>query len=506
MLQELRSECMAKKDTKVASDNNQATSYPPVIAVLGHVDHGKTTLLDTMRKTNIAAREHGGITQRIGASSIEIVHEGKKRRITFIDTPGHEAFSKMRSRGAQAADIGLLIISVVDGVMPQTKESLQLLKDAQIPYIVVFTKSDVAQASQEKVKQQVLKEGVILEGLGGDVPYIFVSAKTGSNIKELLDLILLVFDLHLHEKVKGSETGKLRGIVIESRLDEKAGPKATVVIKSGKIAVRDAVACDSIKAKVRMLTNPEGQRVEYATVGDAVEVLGFERVPLVGGIVATESSATHAEPKPTLPIVSMPTSPMVFNVEKPAQDTLSLVLIADTLGSLEAIVNSFPEKVVVVERKTGDISPADIFLAKSTGAIVVGFNSKIKPQILQLARTEKVLVKNYTIIYELLSEINDVLKGKALAMQEEIFGSAKILATFPFEKTKVLGVRVIDGRIAKGDKVRLMQVDNVIGESTITSIRQGKNPTSKVEKGQEAGVIISPLLDFTIGDVLLSHS
>lgn len=241
--------------------------FPPVVAVLGHVDHGKTTLLDAIRKTSIAEREKGGITQKIGASSVEIVHEGQKRKITFIDTPGHEAFSKMRGRGAQAADIGLLIVSLADSVKPQTRESISILKDTDTPFIVVLTKADLPDLIPEKSKKDLAKEGVMLEGYGGDVPVIEVSGKTGSNIKELLDLILLMFDLHKkpdYDK-EVSEKASLQAIVIEAKLDPRAGSKATIVVKNGKLQARDNLKTDGQVFKVRMLLDDQGKTVSVAS-------------------------------------------------------------------------------------------------------------------------------------------------------------------------------------------------------------------------------------------------
>lgn len=484
---------MAKKNTK---SENQQQNFPPVVTVLGHVDHGKTSLLDAIRKTSIAAAESGGITQKIGASSVQLLHEGVQRSITFIDTPGHEAFDKMRSRGALAADVGLLIVSSTDGVMPQTKESIQILQKAQLPFIVVLTKADLADKNPEKVKQQLIKEKVLLEGYGGDVPLIEVSAKTGINIKELLDLILLFFDMRKKSDV--SSENPLSAIVIESGLDQKAGPKATIVVKNGTVNVRDDIVCLDQTARVRNMIDPTGKRVMTASVGEAVEVLGFTKVPAVGSIVMHVGSENHT--KEALRTESL---------EKPeftAEEGLSLLLIADTEGSLEAIKNRLPEKVRLLLDRTGEVSTADVLFAKSAGAIILSFNTKIRTDVKDLAFQEKVLLKNYTLIYEMLEEIKDVLEGKRVALLEQIFGTAKILAEFPFEKQKVLGIQVLDGRIARGDKVRLMAGETVKGESTVTSVRQGKNTVSKVEKGIEAGIILSPGLDFTIGDMLLSHS
>ena len=509
---------MANKKSQKTKLSRITSLTIPVVAVLGHVDHGKTSLLDAIRKTNVAAREHGGITQGIGASSIEIANDPDqigtgevKKRITFIDTPGHEAFTHMRGRGTQAADIGLLVVSSVDGVMPQTKESIEILKKAQIPFIVVLTKSDVTDKNEGKVKGQFVKEGVALEDYGGDVPYISVSAKTNTNIKELLELISLVFDM----RQKPVLNNKLRGIVIESRLDEKSGPRATVVIKEGVLTARQEIECDGIKARVRTIINDKGVHLDKAVVGEAVEVLGFEKVPPVGGIVVPAGNVAEAiEEKPSIPVApavpafrsgqeAMP-MPEDFLLEKEVP-TLSIVLCADNQGSLEAIVRSLPKEINIALQKTGDITTTDILLAKSINAIVLGFNTKMKPEIIKFAAQEKVLAKNYKIIYELISEIKDVLEGKQLALVEEIYGRAKILASFPFEKTKVLGIKVLEGRVARGDKVRLIRKEEIIGESTISSVRMGKNVVSKIGENQEGGVILSPSLDFTIGDMLICH-
>ena len=489
---------MAKKQK---NENLHAEHFPPVVAVLGHVDHGKTSLLDAIRKTNIAEREHGGITQKIGASSIEVMHEGNKRRITFIDTPGHEAFSKMRGRGTQAADIGILVISAVDGVMPQTKESIGLLKDSKLPFIVAITKVDDPKKLVDKTIDQLLKEEVMIEGYGGDVPFIEVSAKEGLNIQKLLDLILLVFDLKIDAKFyPHSKEGQFKGIVIESKLDQKRGSVASVVVKNGELSLKDDLYSDEGKlGKVRNLVSAEGLNVKGASVGEAVEILGFEKAPSVGSIISNTPVDLQAQ---TIAESSLSTSPF----DRVDENVVAIVLCADTLGSLEAIKNSLPDKARVVREKTGEIEVSDVLYAKSTGAIVLGFNVKLKPEILKLAKTEKILVKIYTIIYEMIDEISDFVKGKLEAMQEEVLGIGKILASFPFEKTKVMGIKVQEGRVAKNDKLRLLRGEEIIGESHVTSVRIGKEQASKLEEGQEGGIIISPFLDFTIGDMVLSHN
>lgn len=472
---------------------DEVQNVPPVVAVLGHVDHGKTTLLDAIRKTSIANREFGGITQAIGASSIEINHEGLTRKITFIDTPGHEAFAKMRGRGAQAADIGLLITSLVDGVMPQTKESIAILKEAGIPIIAVLTMSDREGVNPEKVKGQLNSSGIFLESLGGDVPEISVSAKTGTNVKELLDLILLVWDV---QSKKPSKDSKFSGVVIESRQDPKAGPKATVIIKAGKIFLRDEIVTESTSGKVRSLIDTFGKMQKEAGVGEAIEILGFEKAPNTGEILYKKGENEKTE-----------TSKQEAAEQQVANEgILSLILIADNLGSLEAIRANLPQGVKVMRLKTGEVTPADVLFAKSTSSLILTFKTRIKPEIVKMGQLEKVLVKNYNLIYEMFDEIKDAVEGKEFSMQEEILGAAKILAEFPFEKTKVMGVSVTDGRIAKGDKIRLIRGEEEKGDATISSLRKGKEVISKAEKGDEAGIIATPFLDFEIGDMIISHS
>lgn len=485
------------------AQDNAPKIFPPVVAVLGHVDHGKTTLLDAIRKSSIADREKGGITQKIGASAVEIEHEGVKRWITFIDTPGHEAFNKMRGRGAQAADVSLLIVSAGDGVKPQTKESIEVLRETNTNFVVVLTKSDLPTANPEKVKQELLKEGIQLEGYGGETPVIEVSAKSGKNIKELLDLVLLMFDMHKSPKYAEEISAEkpLSAVVIESRLDNRAGSKATAIIKNGSMAVRGEVTVDGETFKIRTLLNTLGKPVQHATVGDAVEILGFTTVPPVGSIITNKENAEAKVQEAQQPLKK----DLVYSRQEEHKG-LSVILVADSQGSLEAIVHAFPEGIKIVSQKTGEVSEADVLMAKSTGSLLLSFNTKVKPDLLTFAFAEKVLLRNYDIIYEMLDEVNDALEGKLQSQMEQIYGTARVLAKFPFEKTFAFGISVMDGRIARGDRLRIMRDDEVIGETTINSLRIGKNPTSKVEKGHEAGLVLNGGLDIMVGDVILSHS
>lgn len=490
---------MAKNEE---SNKQSSNKFPPVVAVLGHVDHGKTTLLDTIRKSSIAQREKGGITQKIGASSVEVIHEGKERWITFIDTPGHEAFTKMRSRGASASDLSLLVVSAVDGIKPQTRESIEALRLAKTPFIVVITKSDLPTKNIEKVKNELSQEKITLEEYGGDTPVMEVSAKTNHNIKELLDLILLMYDLQVSTGI-GQELSKasLEAVVIESKLDVRSGPRATVILKKGTISIREELQIDGQVFKVRTLFDTNGKPVQSASVGEAVEILGFTNVPAVGSLILDKSNkVTEVESE------LKPLKRELQYTKEEVHKGISVIIVADTQGSLEAIINALPEGIKLVSKKTGIVTDADILMAKSTRSIVLSFNTKLNPEIISLAYSEKVLLRNYEIIYELLDEVKDALEGKIQSQMEQIFGSAKVLAKFPFEKSYAFGISVLDGRIARGDHLRIIRDEEILGETTINSLRIGKSATSKVEKGHEAGIVFGGGLDIQVGDMILSHS
>lgn len=458
----------------------KSLSRPPIVVVLGHVDHGKTTLLDAIRQTEVAAREYGGITQSIGAYQVEI--EGGK--ITFIDTPGHEAFTKMRSRGAGVADIAILVVAANDSVMPQTAESIKIIKEVKIPMIVAINKIDLPEANIDKVIADLGRHEVQLEGYGGDVPYVKISAKKNEGIKELLELVKLVADL---AELPGDVAGSLEAIVIESRLDKNRGPLATVVIKNGTLKVGQEVYIDGVKSKIRALIDYKNAQFPQAYPGTPAEILGLTKVPQVGAkVVATVmADATVAADKK----------------RQITENGLAVILKADTLGSLEAITGQLPANVNIIDSSVGEISEADVLLARSTKAIVLGFAVKASAAALKLAEIEKVLVRTYKIIYELLDELADAAAGMALSEQEEVLGKGKIVAEFPFEKMRICGTKVTEGRIARGDKVKIGELS-----SKIKSLRVGKNEVNKVEAGAECGLLLDPQIDFKIGDDIIAYS
>lgn len=484
---------MDKKESK------QQTNFSPVVSVLGHVDHGKTTLLDKIRESNIAVREAGGITQAIGASKITTKHDGVDRTITFIDTPGHEAFSNMRSHGVNASDVVLLIVAADDGVKPQTKESIEKILASKTPFIVVLTKIDAPGANVEKVKKQLPNEGVLLEGLGGDTPYIGVSAKTGEKIKDLLELILVVFDL---SEIKKDENEDFLGVVIEAKLDKRRGILASVIVKNGKVRVGDKIYTKSEEVgKIRAITDTDGTQVKEALPGDAIEVMGLTKVLPAGSVINNKQAVSVSKKVEVAKNQPMDLAKLFAEQE---QEKVPVIIKTQTSGEYEAIKDSLPEDVEVIFEGRGEVSTSDILMARDFNAIVVGFNVNIEKQAKKLAEANKTFYRTYKIIYELLDELKDaalLIKEKA---QRKIFGKAQILASFEGNEGTILGLRVTEGRLALGDKVIIIHGENESNEAEIVSLKQGKKDVKEIGKGNECGIRIDPHIDFTIGDMVSS--
>ena len=484
----------------------QSLTRPPIVAVLGHVDHGKTTLLDTIRKSNVAGGEHGGITQHIGAYQIEISDKKQATsKITFIDTPGHEAFAKMRSRGATVADIALLVVAADDSVKPQTKESIDQIKASGASMIVVVNKIDLPAANVDRVKQDLAKVGVQVEGFGGDVPVAQVSAKAGTGVGELLELILFVAQMG---ELKGEPVDPIEAGVIETRVDKGKGMGATVLVKKGTLVPGTPLYEGSnLVGKVRAMFDQQGESVAQAPPSTPVEVLGFTKLPAVGAVLGAQASiaapvsqgsVATKEPVSTLPDWLKP-------VEEQAKETLKIVLKADTAGSLEAIRTALSERIKLVDSSVGDITDADILLAKSTNAFVVGFNVKCAASVVKLAQTEKVVFRIYTLIYELLDELADVVAGmKEIVTAERELGVGQVVAEFPYEKLRVAGTRVVSGRLARGDTVKIVRGEAEIGRAKIKSLRVRKDDVTKVETGGECGVLLDKKVDFAIQDAIIA--
>lgn len=477
---------------------------PPVVAILGHVDHGKTTLLDYIHKSHIAESEHGAITQKIGAYEITTNFKGyKNNKITFIDTPGHEAFSKLRLRGAHVADLALLVIDAKDSLKPQTIESISHILNSKIPFIVVINKIDLPEANPEKVKNDLLKHKVLVEGKGGQIPVVNISAKKGTGVNELLEMILLITDdLNLQYQ----EKNPLEAIVIETKKD-KRGVIVSVIVKDGVLHVGQIVFAQDEKVKVRQLLNDLGRPVTEAYPSSPVEVLGFNTPPPVGSRLSSVEEKKTDLPKTT------PEPKKVFNLEsilnQPKEiKKLKVIIKTDSFGSLEAINASLAEKdnIEIILSMVGDINKSDVFLAKTTKAIIIGFNTKVSQEILELTKQEKVIIKTYNIIFELLdelAEVTELIKLKEEA-EKDAKGEAKILATFTIENEKVFGIKVTKGKISLEDNIKLYRNDNPIGKTKVVSLKIRAKTVKEVKKDQEAGIIFFPLLDIRVGDVIKS--
>lgn len=484
---------MAKQHSSPVS---ATASRPPVVTVLGHVDHGKTTLLDTIRKSNVAAREAGGITQGIGAYQIE----SKGKKITFIDTPGHEAFAAMRARGARVADIAILVVAANDGVQPQTQESIRLIQDSKIPVIVALNKMDVPGINIEKIKKQLTQAGLQLEEYGGETPVVPISAIKGEGIEKLLEMIQLLVELHPPEE---STQGPLKAIVIESELSKQKGSVATVIIRQGEMHVGDTVFCEKQTFRVRALMDWQNKSRPVAQAGDPVQILGWQRVPDVGSILSNATPVPAHTPASATPPQNVPAQSPDESAEK---DKVKLIIKTDTTGSLEAISEGIKNltSVVVISSGVGQIHESDILLAKTTKSLVLGFNQHPDNSVQRLAQSEKVLIKTYTIIYELFNELDDVVEAIRLGNLVTILGEAKVLALFPFEGEQVAGIKVSAGRIARGDQIKIMRGEEELGRARIKSLRHKKEDITKAEIGTEAGALFSHPFDLLTGDSIIA--
>ncbi len=471
------------------------TTRPPIVTILGHVDHGKTTLLDFIRKSTVASGEHGGITQHIGAYQVE--HDGKL--ITFIDTPGHAAFEKMRSRGAKVADLAVLVVAIDDGIMAQTTEAIKHILEAKVSLIVAVNKVDLPgidiKVQMEKIKKQLSDQKVLVEEYGGDVPIVQLSAKTGEGVDKLLEMIGLVAEMN---ELKGDPEAATSGVVIESHLDKFRGPVATVLIRNGTIKKGDQIMIGGVKGKVKGLFDWSGKNMDLAGPSTPVEVLGLDSVVEVGGKLGEEGVQSE----------KLPVQSLVEKLREGESKTLKVVVKADKQGSLEAILDSlekFNEEerlVEIVSSGTGDIGEADVKLAAGTKGIIIGFNVKVAPTAAKSAEGDHVLIQTYNIIYELLDDLEDVVEGMLKVTQvEESLGKANIIAEFPFGKgERIAGCRVTEGGFSKGTKLRILREGVAVGETKLKSLRKVKEEVTRVEKGNDCGMLFDPTVDFQIGD------
>lgn len=451
---------------------------PPVITVLGHVDHGKTSLLDRLRNANVAAGEAGGITQAIGAYQIEY----KGKTLTFIDTPGHAAFSAMRARGGQVADIAILVVAADDGVMPQTKESIEHIQKAEIPFIVAINKSDLPDANILKVKQGLADSNVYVEGYGGNVPVVEVSAKTGAGFDTLIETIILLAEI---EELPDTSTMPTSAIVIESFLHPQKGPMATLLVQEGILHAKDDLYLGSLKiGKIKSMLTSYAKTLDIATPSTPVQILGLTSVPPVGESITTiQGSDTKASVLKT-----------ILTIEN-NQDKPKIILKADTAGSLEALLGSLPDTIIVISSGVGAVTESDVQFAATNSALIVCFNVKNTPNVTKLASVENVHLVTFKIIYELfdhLKEISEILRKKN---EPIVTGEANVLKLFPFNDQIVYGCTVTQGKFKVGDFVK---------GSKVVSIRVGKESVKEVKKDTECGLILEPNPNFVVGDIIVA--
>lgn len=469
---------------------------PPIVVVMGHVDHGKTTLLDNIKKTNIAAKEAGGITQSIGA--YEIIHNGKK--ITFIDTPGHEAFSKMRARGAKIADSAILVVAADDSVQPQTKESINILTETKTPFIVAINKVDKPNADIERTKNDLMQNNVFLEGAGGNVSWQKISAKSGEGVNELLDLILLAAEL---ENLTYNPDISAKGIIIEAKLDSRRGITASVIIENGILKVGNHIATKTACGKIKALENFIGKSVNQLEPSAPALILGFETLPEIGEEFMTgETALSKTETKKE--IIIRPKAEIKTEETRPQ---LNLIIKADVSGSLEALsgivknLNQEKIKINVLEEQIGEITDGDVKSASDNNAVIIGFNVKTTKAAENLARAREIKIVASKIIYEIIQMIEKEMEAiEKPAPLAEI----EILAIFSQkDKKQLAGGKVVSGTLKKNISVKILRQNEEIGSGRITSLKSFKQEVNQVLAGNEAGIMMESGANIQIGDHLI---
>lgn len=488
---------------------------PPVVTVMGHVDHGKTSLLDAIRNTRVAAGEVGGITQHMGAYQVEI----NGRKITFLDTPGHEAFTAMRARGAQVTDVAIIVVAADDGVMPQTIEAIDHARAAQVPIIVALNKMDKPDANPDFVKQQLADHGVVIEEYGGDVVLVPVSARKGTGLQELLEMILLVTEI---QDLKANPNGPAHGVIIEARLDQNSGVTASVLIQEGTLKIGDTVVAGSISGKVRAMFDDTGQRIKKATPSMPVSMLGLSAVPAAGDrieVVADERAARilvqeHKTAAQSAAAQSISLDTLYTQMREGKVKELNLLVKSDVRGSAEAIKHALTHlgeeheaenlKLRLIHDGIGNVGETDVHLAAASKAIIIAFNVKVDAAAQRVAATDGVDIRSYTIIYKLVEDIEAALKGMLEPVyREQVDGHAEVAQVFKSGRTlRIAGCRVLDGKITRSSQVRLLRGGKVVFTGLVQSLRRGKDDVREVAQGFECGITLEDYNAIEAGDVV----
>ena len=484
------------------------TLRPPVIVVMGHVDHGKTSILDYIRKTHVADKESGGITQHIGASQIE--HNGKL--ITFIDTPGHEAFSQMRMRGTKIADIAILVVSAVEGLQPQTKEAITHIKKALIPMIVAINKTDMPGANIDKVKRELQKEEVLVEDWNGKIPSVEVSAKTGKGIDNLLEMILLVSEL---ENLQIELAKPAEGIVIESSLDPRRGPSATILLQNGTLSINDIVATASAYGKVKSLENSARLRIDRVLPSQPAVVIGLESVPRIGETFRAVPDIENAKQFVETEKAKNEKNKVRRIIDlKEGQKILNVILKTDVLGSsevLEEMLEEIPQTDVflrVLDSGVGEINLNDVKFAKSGPAAIIGFRVKTNPDAKAMAEREHIRIMNFDVIYELIEWIRQYMeKIKKPAIVRKDIGKLKVLLSFWAEKSRqIVGGKIVEGSVKKGVKIEVIRNEKLVGQGKLINLQKNKKDISSADKGEEVGILYEGQEKIQEGDYLIFYA
>jgi translation initiation factor IF-2 len=480
---------------------------PPVVTIMGHVNHGKTRLLDAIRQTNVMDTEAGGITQHIGAYQVEV--NGQK--ITFLDTPGHEAFTVMRARGAQVTDITILVVAADDGVMPQTLEAIDHARAAGVPIVVAINKIDKPEANVETVKQQLADAGLVIEEWGGEVVCVPISAKEKKGISELLDNLLVVAEM---EELKADPSRPAVGVVIEAEMDKSRGPMATVLIQTGTLKVGDTVVVGSTWGRIRAMFNDVGKRVRKAEPSTPVAILGLDSLPQVGETLNAVPGEHQA--RALIQKHQQERAPRAVSLDNLFDQIstgevkeLNVILKADVQGSIEPIRSSLERlgtdkvQVRIIHSSSGNITESDVMLAIASKGLVIGFGTGIEAGAKRLADVEGVDIRSYDVIYNLVDDVEKALKGMLEPTYVEVIdGRAEIKAVFSSKKMKVAGVAVTEGKANRGAQVRVRRGDKVVVESTVASLRRFKDDVKEVASGYECGVGLKDFDAFEVGDIL----
>lgn len=487
---------------------------PPVVTIMGHVDHGKTSLLDTIRKTNVASGEAGGITQHIGAYHVHL----EKGDITFLDTPGHEAFTAMRARGAEVTDIVIIVVAADDGIMPQTVEAINHAKAAEVPIIVAVNKIDKPDANPEKVKQSMTEHGLVPEDWGGDVMFIEVSAKAGTNITELLEGIILQAEVL---ELKASKKALAKGFIVEAKLDKGRGPVATVLITDGTLRKGDFFVTGSISGKIRAMINDLGKNIKEAGPGMPVEIIGLSDVPEAGDLFNAVKDDARAKQVATMrrdkTVAAAVTSTskvsladLFDQLSKGEVKELDIILKADTQGSIEAVkdaitkLNTEQVEVKVIHQAVGGINEGDVMLASASNALIIGFNVRPESNAKTLAMNEKVEIDLYNVIYNLVDDIKNALEGMLEPIiTEEVIGKVEIREVFKVSRMgNVAGCMVTEGKVTRNCKVRLVRENVVIFDGELSSLKRFKDDAKEVLTNFECGLMVKDYNDIKAGDFL----